>query len=169
MSRGAAETVQIRANTRRILNLSDRHQASVIVDQAFELIEIDSSVALFAHPQFDIERVANTLPRINVGRKLTPKRDDVVACLPFQTVGDAREGVRRVTQKGDLLRPRPEHSRQQRARLFLYAHPAWIIERTVFVNVSKLAFNGLEGRRRQRRDRGVIEVDRALRDGKERA
>src|ERR1051326_1492981 len=71
-----------------VLHVTDGDDTRSIVNQTFQLRQIDPAIVLLAHSHFHAKSVANAKPRIDVGRKLATQPDDIVARAPVESICD---------------------------------------------------------------------------------
>src|SRR5262249_37765050 len=83
-----SESREIGAKAGSVLHVTDGDDARAIVDQAFQLRQIDPAIELFAHSHFQAKNVANAKPGVDVGRKLATEGNDIVACAPLESICD---------------------------------------------------------------------------------
>jgi hypothetical protein len=141
---GFPDALQIGPKTRSKLHCAQCDELRFPVDERDELIKIDPAIAFFDHTKFDTESVPDHPPRIEIGRELACKADNIVASFPLHSIRYGCESVGSISHECYVFRIHLQHFCQEAPRTILRCDPIGIVFRAMAGNVPKLRYHGID-------------------------
>ncbi len=150
---------QIYTVAAQILDETDGQQAGAAASLVYTVQRIEVG------EPFDRDTgLLQTLPGIEIGRKLLAEGHHFVARPPIHPHGNGGDAFRRILHDGDLAWLRAHHPRRGPPQGFLGFGPFLVMQASEFEGVGSQPLHGLRRWAAERRDGRMIQIDQALPD-----